>query len=223
MSSELVKQNKPVIGGAKFGLQKRIAEAGIQRAANYDTFPNRLGLVFDDSGSMHDSMEQAHLAVDTFIKNCNSADTAIALYPLNKEAKSLTNNFATVGLYAATITATGGTPLYTVLQKLLESENISRAIAFSDGSPTDKSNYGFEDECSADNHQKTINLYTAKKIAIDTIFIGTKDSSGYTTMQSIALATGGIFLHFTDVSVLAKSLKYLTPAYRYMLENAETK
>lgn len=205
--------NKLTLGN-KFGLTKKIAQAQQEGKINYDSFPNRIGLVMDDSGSMDGSMADVHLAIDTFIKNCNSADTAIALYPLNVEARSLTNIFASIGLYASTIQATGGTPLYGTLKKLLMNENITRAVAFSDGSPTDSNDYETGD---------TIEKYIEKKIAIDTIFIGSIESSGYMKMLDIAKQTGGIFLHFTDVSVLAKSLKYLTPHYRALLEDDNMK
>lgn len=227
MANELVQQNKPKIGNNKFGLAKRIAEKDLEQSADFRLFPNRLGLVMDDSGSMARSMDKAHLAIDTFIKNCNSGDTALALYPLNAEAKSLTNILASIGIYAATIDATGGTPLYTKLLQMLEKEDITRAVAFSDGSPTDNHrSYDYEsntEEQPRDKHTETVQKYTAKKIPIDTIYIGEFGASGYITMKRIADETGGIFLHFTDASVLAKSLKYLTPLYRALLMDKETK
>jgi len=223
MSTELSKPNKVVIGGQKFGLAKKIAESKTNGNVDFNSFPNRLGLVLDDSGSMSGSMPQVHLAVETFIKNCNSNDTALCLYPLNAQQMSLTNNFASVGIFAATLEATGGTPLYTKLQLMLEKENITRAVAFSDGSPTDNSTVYGEDTNNSNKHEATMKLYQAKKVPIDTIYIGYSDSSGYRTMKRIADETGGIFLHFTDASILAKSLKYLTPHYRAMLMNAELK
>jgi Mg-chelatase subunit ChlD len=211
-NNKLANINKVTIGGNKFGLAKRIAEAQNNKVTDYSAYPNRLGLVMDDSGSMSGVMDKCHLAIDTFIKNCNCNDTALALYPLNAEAKNLTNNYAQIGLYSSTIRATGGTPLFAKLKQMIQTENLTRAVAFSDGDPTDSH---FETEAIA--------LYIEKKIPIDTIFIGSMGERGYLTMQRIAEKTGGIFLHFTDASVLAKSLKYLTPAFRYMLENADLK
>src|SRR5271166_2988458 len=116
MNEELAVKNKVVIG-PKYGLAKKVAESqNIAVAQDFSTYPNRLGIVMDDSGSMCYSMDKAHLAVDTFIKNCNATDTALCLYPLNAPSKSLTNIFAAIGIYVQTVEATGGTPLY---QKLL--------------------------------------------------------------------------------------------------------
>lgn len=214
--------NKPQLGN-KFGLQKRIAEKQTSATADFSKFPNRLGLVMDDSGSMGD-MTMCHQAIEAFIKNCNPNDTAITLYPLNVEQIALTNNFASIGIYVTTIQATGSTPLYKTLNALITNENITRAVAFSDGSPTDY---------DSDGENIITAKYIAKKIPIDTIFIGqmydwSSDdnkplSKGYTTMKMIAEKTGGIFLHFTDVSVLAKSLKYLTPHYRALLADDNTR
>ena len=227
MNEELAIQNKPKIGSNKFGLAKRVAEKQIEQSADFRLFPNRLGLVMDDSGSMSCRMKDAHLAIDTFIKNCNASDTALALYPLNAEPKSLTNIFAAIGIYASTIYATGGTSLYTKLQEMLEKENITRAVAFSDGSPTDNRTQYQSADCDynslVDSHTNTIRKYVEKKVPIDTIFIGEFGSSGYMTMKRIADETGGIFLHFTDASVLAKSLKYLTPHYRALLMDKATR
>jgi hypothetical protein len=212
MSTELIKPIRPIFG-QKQGLAKRLVEA----KANEETFdpmsrPNRIGIVMDDSGSMgQQGMEKAHEAIDLFIKNCSPNDTCIAIYPLNADGKPLSNNFLQVAMYSAGIWATGGTPLYTKLQEVLKSQPITRAVAFSDGSPTD--NYGCENSEERRDVQ-TIRLYQEANVPVDTIFIGYGDSK---VMQELAEKTGGIYLHFTDPSVLAKSLKYLAPKYRAML------
>ena len=230
-TDKLAIPNKLVFG-KKVGLSAKLHEAQNKQPEIFDPLSkiHRLGIVFDDSGSMAgEAIEKAHEAIDLFVKNCNSFDTALALYPLNKDSKSLSNNFAEIAIYGQTITATGGTPLYTILQRLITEQPITRAVAFSDGSPTDKH---FKDD--------TLNTFIERKIPIDTIYIGEKDLprdevssedypitnheySGYWTMKMIAERTGGIFLHFTDASVLAKSLKYLAPRFRYMLEDKSVK
>ena len=197
------------------GLAARVAQAKNTQPEIFDPLSktNRIGLVIDDSASMGmEGMAKAREAVEAFIKNCNSADTAIAIYPLNADPQSLANDFALVGIYASTIQATGMTPLYDVLNRMLEREPITRAVAFSDGEPN---GHVYEED--------TVKLYIEKKVPIDTIYIGRESDSGYQIMKSLADKTGGIFLHFTDASVLSKSLKYLSPRLRYMLENAELK
>lgn len=197
------------------GLAARVQDARNRTPEVFDPLSktNRIGLVIDDSASMGEQgMAKAREAVDAFIKNCNPTDTAIAIYPLNENAQQLNNDFALVGVYASTIQATGMTPLYDILNKMLENNPITRAVAFSDGAPNGR---GSEEE--------TVQLYIEKKVPVDTIYIGSATERGFTIMKSLAEKTDGIFLHFTDASVLSKSLKYLSPRLRYMLENAELK
>ena len=212
-----MENNKLTVTNPKFVLKKtgiaaRLDSAALTKPEDATKFANRIGIVFDDSGSMNgEAITKAHEGIDAFVKNCNTYDTALALYPLNKEPKALTNNLLDIALYGMTIPATGGTPLYGKLKQMLDTEPITRAVAFSDGQPTD-------------NYQKGICIseYNNKKVPIDTIFIGTL-SYGDKEMRELAEATGGIFMHFTDASVLAQSFKYLAPAYRALLMNPEVK
>lgn len=199
------------------GLAAKVAAAKnseISKTFDPMSFPNRIGLIIDDSGSMGNiGMQKVHEGIDAFCKNCNYGSDALAIYPLNAEAKPLTNDLALVAIFGQTLEATGGTPLYEKLVEMLSKEPITRAVAFSDGEP----NGGFTTETVC------ITQYKDKNIPIDAIFIGHASSGGYKMMERLAELTGGQFLHFTDVSVLGKSLKYLAPRLRYMLENAELK
>lgn len=223
---------KPPIGGLKKGI--------LANKANFDhamkevdplKVTNRIGLVLDDSGSMgHDGMKNAHEAVKGFTANCSMLDTSIAVYPLNKDSKPLTCNYDLVNLYVSSIFATGGTPIYGKLDTLITNEPITRAVLFSDGGPTDSSLLtAQEDTWGYTNKPKevaigTIKKYTDKEIPIDTIFIGLDDTSnGYKEMKKIAELTGGVFIHFKDVTSLASNLKYLAPRYRALLANADIK
>lgn len=197
------------------GLAARVQDARNRTPEIFDPLSktNRIGLVIDDSTSMGtEGMAKAREAVDAFIKNCNPNDTAIAIYPLNENPQALSNDFALVGIYASTIQATGMTPLYDKLEELLRNNPITRAVAFSDGEPN---GHYTEQDC--------VEKYVEKKVPVDTIYIGQADEHGFAIMRSLAEKTGGIFLHFTNTSVLSKSLKYLSPRLRYMLENAELK
>jgi hypothetical protein len=200
--------------------------------------PNRLGLVFDDSGSMGGkSIEDAHTAVKNFTNSCNFNDTSIAIYPLNKDKKPLTIDYDLLNLYVMGILADGGTPLYHKLLEMIENENMTRAVVFSDGSPTDSKLTGTcesWDSKPAAFAQDIITKYIEKKIPIDTIYIGYasdvtdvyEDGSkpaGYREMEKIAELTGGIFIHFKDSTSLSNNLKYLAPRYRALLSNAELK
>jgi len=194
----------------KVGLSAMVQQANEMIPVDMAKMQNRIGIIFDDSGSMSgDAINQAHLAIEAFVKNCNQFDTALALYPLNADKKPLSSNFAEIALYGMSIPATGGTPLYEKLVELFDNESITRAIAFSDGAP---------------NHSMSEAMYgkyIPAKIPIDTVYIGPAGDYGQSIMQQIAERTGGIFLHFVDVSVMAKAFKYLTPAYRAMLTSGE--
>lgn len=231
-STSLKIPTKPPIGGLRKGI--------IANKANYDqqmkdvdpkTVPNRLGLIIDDSGSMGiEGMNNAHLAVKGFTNNCNPLDTSIAIYPLNKDAQRLVCDYDLVNLYVSGLQATGGTPIYGKLTDLITKEDITRAVLFSDGSPTDSS------ILSSDNNEVnswgskpkevaigTIKKYTDKEIPIDTIFIGIEESSGYKEMKKIADLTNGTFIHFKDTNSLSTGLKYLAPKYRALLANPDIK
>jgi Mg-chelatase subunit ChlD len=188
---------------------------------------NRLGLVFDDSGSMSgEAIDNAHKAVKNFTDACNFTDTSIALYPLNKDNKPLTVDYDVLNLYVMGIPADGGTPLYTILLKMIQNESITRAVVFSDGGPTDAkllSPCESWDSKPPAFAQDIIKKYNEKEISIDTIYIGIAEGSGYKEMQEIARLTGGIFIHFENSTSLSRNLKYLAPRYRALLANAELK
>lgn len=200
------------------------------------TMPTKLAIVFDDSGSMAErnekgdksKIEDAKSGIRNFSAQCNPRDTALAVYPLNVEAKPLTCNFDLLNLLVASINATGGTPLYSKTTEMLQSpDGYTRGILFSDGEPTDDSRYYSSDD-SEENIGKShkdimIDLAISKKIPLDTVFIGTESSSGYRLMKEIADRTGGIFIHFKDSASLSANLKYLAPALRGILMNADLK
>ncbi len=198
--------------------------------------PHRLGLIFDDSGSMTgEPLKNAKTAVQNFTNSCNPLETSIALYPMNGIKRSLTIDYTSLNILVMGIDDRnlGGTPLYNALDQLLIHEDITRGVIFSDGSPTD-SNYhntaGQEDlNCRTLTMKEfTIQRAKTKQIPVDTIYIGdggTPDNrpDGYKEMQWIAEQTGGLFIHFSDSASLNKSLKYLSPALRPLLANAELK
>lgn len=206
---------KPIGAAAKLALASK-GTAG-QSNVNPAELPNRLVLVFDDSGSMSGQpLTDAKAAVGAFLRSCNPSDTAIALYPLCAEKRPLVNDFPLVDLQKELLEATGGTPLYTVLTEAITKEPLTRAIAFSDGSPTDT-------RLNDDVETKCITAYKEKNIPVDTIFIGSSGDSGYKVLQRLADATGGIFIHFQDTNSLKTGLKYLAPATRALLVNEELK
>lgn len=219
---------RPVFQTKKVGMAARLqtAQETVAKPINPEDFANRLGIVFDDSSSMNGTaIDLAHQAVETFIKNCNSNDTCLAVYPLNAKPQILSNDFAQVGLYTIALVASGGTPLYTRLTEILSKEKMTRAIAFSDGGPTDgKGSYNIFNDTGINpaDHESVIKDYCEAKVPIDTVFIG-DDERGEQIMKDLAARTGGTYLHFTKPEDMAKNLKYLAPRYRALLANAELK
>lgn len=195
--------------------------------------PNRIGLVIDDSGSMgEDGMKSVHAGVRSFTNSCDFNTTSLAIYPLNRENKPLSVDFDPINLYVGTLQHTGGTQLYTKLDQLVDNENITRAVVFSDGVPTDcrlmSDNFSYENKPRAFG-EGVLAKYIEKELPIDTIYIGEdvpyegKHSAGYTELEEIAKRTGGVFCHFKSVLSLGTSLKYLAPKYRALLMNEELK
>lgn len=224
-NDKLAKPMGSLFAGKKVGVAAKIANA--KSAMNPEESTNRIGIVFDDSGSMRgEPLQKAKEAFTEFVRVCNPADTAIALYLLGRDNanKKLTNDLFMLDMYVQGLDCPSGTPLFTSMDKLINNEKITRAIVFSDGSPTD-GKAPLPDETTesfyGDNTAKAkavVAQYKEKGIVADTVFIGsTTDTTGIYTMKWIAEQTGGIFMHFTEPGLFAKNFKYLSPAYRYLL------
>ena len=228
--SSLIKKPSPMRVGLKRGIAANRANFEQQiKTINPLKVENRLGIVMDDSGSMSgDPIQNAHKAIKAFTDSCNMLDTSIAIYPINRESQPLICDYDVLNLYVSTINATGGTELYSVLEKLIKDCPITRAVVFSDGDPTDSRLLG-TDKLSWYNHKPegyakdVVKEYCEKEIPVDTIFIGESANSGYKEMEELARVTGGTFIHFQDSLSLASGLKYLAPKYRALLANPEIK
>lgn len=220
--NELVKtQPKPSFKVKAVGLAaKKQALAEKQRAegkiTEFDGKPedatHRIGIIFDDSGSMAGSkIEDAHAGVEEFLRCCDPRNTSVAVYPMNHTYNSivlLTTKLYSVAQGVKTITAAGGTPMFDTAAKMLGYEKLTRAIMFSDGEPNNE----FRKE-------EVITLAIEKKIPVDTVFIG---DASYTRaielMREIAERTGGVFLIFDpNKANFRTAFKYLAPGYRAML------
>jgi hypothetical protein len=188
------------IQGARDESRKRMAEVKPEECIN------RYAIGYDDSGSMMGSMQDAAKAVAGFLGACSPLETSVAVYPYNMESKGLTNIFDMVNAFVQGIKATGSTPLWLILARMLDAP-ITRAIIFSDGSPTDSESDEITKACD-------------KHIPVDTVYIGSGDSD---ILKDIAERTGGIYLRFDDTVTFSKQLKYLSPKYVALLSNADLK
>jgi hypothetical protein len=240
MANELEKPNAiaQMFAPKKWGVaaQKEAAKKMLEELDPL-TMPNKLVILFDDSGSMasmnekgdKSKIEDAKAGIRNFTVQCSPRDTALAVYPLNADPKPLTCNFDLLNLLVSSIPPSGGTPLYGKgIELLNDAAGFSRGIFFSDGEPTDGSGYYSSYEQEDDSMKQSlkeqmIGLAISKKIPLDTIFIGQGNSAGYRLMKEIADRTGGIFVHFKDSASLSQNLKYLAPALRGLLANAEVK
>lgn len=225
----------------KAAAAKAVNSAAIIKYGPPESMKDRLGLIFDDSGSMQSYISQVKDAHIEFFRNCVPNQTAAwvrmlcasnpALEKLNSDlielAKLVTD--ARVGL--------GGTPLFTKMLEGLNSEpRINRMIVFTDGSPTDKllpySDYKEPENEATLALQSGLGLYhrtdaniivdkaLSEHVVIDTIFFGSEEyhSREIALLKYLAEKTGGYFMVFDPKRVdFRKALKYLAPVNRLML------
>lgn len=238
MPDEKDKTTNPSETTALNTVRKMTAGSGIaarrQTAPQVETdvtkFPNRISLIFDDSGSMCGSaIEDAKQGVSAWLQQLNPNDTGVAIVPLCAEPQKMINNMAQLMMYATGLKATGGTPIFAKLKYILEKGDSNHIILFSDGGPTDRnagSNNFFDNDETAEGDQLPIVSARLKAagIPVDTCFIGaTHDTCAAEFMKQLAELTDGIFMHFTGPETFKSGLKYLSPGKRFMLANAEIK
>lgn len=218
MSNELMK--KPVRVGGPVGLaaKKKAASVAIEQAIDPRTIvttpaaemPERIGIVMDDSGSMHGSkITDAHEGIEEFLRCCKPTTTAVAIYPMNQPPMRLNTELPNTAIVVKKIWATGSTPLLPTLENMIDTESLTRAIVFSDGSPDTEA--GFE---------KVVAKCKEKSIPVDTVFISGSYASEYAEqfMRKLAEATGGIFMKFeAGKGTFKGAFKYLAPVNRALL------
>lgn len=215
MSNELVKPGDmpSVRPGVKLtGLAARKAAANALSAEKRELTPNdmphRIGIVFDDSGSMGiEQSRDAKEGCEEFLRSCTKDQTAVAVYPMTDPALPLCMNLPAVAIMVKQIYGGGVTPLVQTLAKMLKHNSLTRAIVFSDGAPN-----GFQPEL----YEQVLSY----KIPIDTIYIpdSYSDPRAEAFMQKLAENSSGIYLKFErGKSNFATAFKYLSPGLRYML------
>lgn len=227
MSEELNLTKK--LGVKRVGIQGVRAQAKeAMREIKPENCAFRFAIGFDDSGSMGvEPIADAKKAVAGFLGACTPTETSVAVVPFSGvdnpgrgvAAQPLTCMYDLINAYLGPVRATSGTPLYGTMKKMMEDFPITRGILFSDGSPTDETVGHWGDE-EMSNEEPSVKLAIEKKIPFDTVYIGGGSSP---VLRHIADVTGGIYLEFTDTSVFAKQMKYLSPRYVALLSNAELK
>jgi hypothetical protein len=206
MSNEISKFQATKSGRILTGLAARKAAAleqsGEPEVISPTQMEYRIGIVFDDSGSMGRTIADAHEGCEEFLRSCEKDKTAVAVYPMNAEKLLLCSNLPAVAIMVKQIRASGNTPLIATAARMLKENNLTRAIVFSDGMPDTRSGYG------------SLLKY---KIPIDTVYIA-DGACENEFLRQLAADTGGIYLHFQrGLSNFRTAFKYLSPGLRYML------
>lgn len=205
---------------------------------------NKLRIIFDNSGSMStqikdkSAVEHAKEGVVEFLRSCTPNKDAVAVHLLNNQAgrrgwydneegenlipncilaSDLFSDLVSLAsaMMSEAIGAVGGTPLYDRIKEAQAAEpTATRYVAFSDGEPN---NFIYE--------AAVIETAKARETPIDTVFFGSSHESGCQIMKRLAEQTGGIFLIFDPAKGVSfkDAFKYLSPAKRLMLMNAEFK
>jgi uncharacterized protein YegL len=203
--------------GSMSPLHQRLSSAKAQGAPEEQalTFPNRLVLMLDVSGSMNNYVGEAkrkidHLkgAIEGFLNQCNWEDTAIAIetFPESQHGFPVLSNQQFLHWNNVTsLRAGGGTPMSEAMSTSLGRYSITRGILVSDGIANRP------DACI-----EQAKAYKEASIPIDTVHIG-NESMGEELLQQIAEITGGMYIKFTDVSNFSKAFSFLSPAKRATL------
>lgn len=223
----------------KAALASQANKAAIIKYGPPEGMKDKLGLIFDDSGSMQSYISQVKDAHVEFFRNCPPNQTAAWVRMLcahNPQLEKLNSDLIELArLVTEARVGLGGTPLFTKMLEGLNSEpRINRMIVFTDGSPTDKllpySDY--PEENPAQEQQTGLGIYyrtdaniivdkaIAEGIVIDTIFFGSEEyhSREIALLKYLAERTGGYFMVFDPKKVdFRKALKYLAPVNRLML------
>jgi hypothetical protein len=220
VANELSKPNKITIGG---GLHGRLKAAEVMKEllpqADVRSFPNRLSIICDFSGSMdegvsgswRDDTRKTKLdllkeAVQDFSLRSNPNDTAIAVESFPRGFRiDLTNDNQQIYMRMLGANSLGSTPMSEGMYGALDNHAPTRAMLISDG-----------DHDSYDDPFTAAQKYKSKEIIIDTVHIG-NSTNGEKALKRIAEITGGMYLKFKDVSSFSANFHYLLPESRAQL------
>jgi hypothetical protein len=206
-------------------------DAKIMKWINPEDCPERLRLIFDDSGSMSGQIENAKLGTTELIRNSIPNQTAVSIHFLetvDEKLSMLNSNLIEVAQQLKDKRLElGGTPMFETFMRVIAlNPKATRYVAFSDGSPTDSILVVAEIREDIDrlrrwklNADIIIAEVKKHKAPIDTVFFGPRyNEDEITLMKYIAESTGGYFLHFDPAKVnFAKAFKYLAGPQRLML------
>jgi Mg-chelatase subunit ChlD len=222
---KLAKPIGSLFAAKKVGVAAKVEAA--KKAYNPTEMKNRIIILADDSGSMAgDDISNAKKGISEFLKTVNPTDTSIGIYGFNHNRRwPLSCDMASLDILKEQLQATEITPLYHTLDEIIEREDLTRVVVFSDGQPTDYSHLHHYDYDRDEDETYTggtinpgilqiLNKYKAKGIPVDTVYIGAGENEH---LEFIAKYTDGLYIVFKETGNFAKAFKYLTPAFRHML------
>lgn len=215
MDNRIIKGNKITVGG---GLHARIAAKQMLSEIapiDFSTFPNRLAILADFSGSMQDpifgyssketfksKLDCLKEAIQDFALRSDSTTTAIAVISFPKGFRiELTNDKTQIHLRMFAASTLGDTPMGQGLEDGL-SISPTRCMLISDGEATD-----------GDSSYRQADRYRERSIQCDCVHVGFS-TSGEERLKKIAEVTGGLYLKFKDLPSFASSFHYLLPESR---------
>lgn len=199
--------------------------------------PDRICIVFDDSGSMSWAFQDAKNGVVEFLRNCIPNQTAVAVHFMETSYGSqLESDLPKLGNTISELKLAGcSTPFFNTLKKALEvTPQCTRIVAFTDGSPTDELQsessesgemQGYWSRRAHSNWTSSANIIiqiagaSGTMIPIDTIFFGSiNNTEEINLLKYLSNNTGGYFLHFDPKKVnFRTAFKYLAPVNRLQL------
>jgi hypothetical protein len=201
--------------------------------------PDRIRIVFDDSGSMSGQITNAKLGVVEFLRNCIPNQTSVAVHPMctTTWSTALRSDLPQLGRDVEECNFhLGGTPFFNTLKKALEATpTLTRLVAFTDGSPSDELEASEDEEAgvvgyhsrSIDPLKSSGNIIikiannTGAGIPIDTVFFGVANEwtkRERELLKYLSDSTGGFFMVFDPAKVnFRTAFKYLAPVNRLQL------
>lgn len=212
------------LGTKQSGLHSRVQKATKGEGLSQADMPNRIALMLDDSSSMAAAADDSsfyptagvktrmsHLkdAVEGFLQACDPSNTSVSMNFFNEQrSMGQTNQLALLQMEIFDVEASGSTPMAQCMESVIRNESITRGVLVSDG---EADNIDFVKDVAKN--------FKSASIPIDCLHIS-RGEQGEELLKYVAEITGGKYIKFKDVATFAKSLLYLTPRYRALLNES---
>src|ERR1700685_4675067 len=98
MSSFIFKPQQTGLAARKAAAAQANQLANIEVPKQPSDMPHRIGIVFDDSGSMNRALQTAKDGCEEFLRSCTKDQTAVCVYPLGQQSLALSCNLPAIAL-----------------------------------------------------------------------------------------------------------------------------